>query len=178
MPTVDIPDKICPHCGGTRWIEYFIVKKSAKTGVIKTYTGRKCAKKNIEFGNKWRKNNIEHHRKVVRERIQNKRKTCVDFANKERERKRKYHQKYKEERKLYRKNWAILNPQKDLDYSKKNMKNQVNNLTDYYVSRTIIGRNCILKKNDIPQELIEMKRNQLLLTKKIKNNDKEEQHSN
>ena len=23
MPTIDIPDKICPHCGGTSWkIEY------------------------------------------------------------------------------------------------------------------------------------------------------------
>ena len=22
MPTIDIPDKICSHCGGIRWVTY------------------------------------------------------------------------------------------------------------------------------------------------------------
>lgn len=31
MPTVDIPDKICPHCGGTKW--YKRKHKKSKNGI-------------------------------------------------------------------------------------------------------------------------------------------------
>lgn len=172
MPTVDIPDKICSHCGGIRWIQYPIVKKSAKTGEIKTYTGLKCAKKNIESGDRWRKNNIEHYRKVARERIQNKRKTCIEFIKRDRERKKMYYKVHKEERDIYKKKWISLNHEKYLGYCNKNAKKQMENLTDYYVSRAVIGKKSILKRSDVTPEVIELKRKQLLLTRKIKNNGK------
>jgi hypothetical protein len=169
MPTVDIPEKICPHCDGTKWIIYKIVKKLATTGEIKTYNGFKCAKKNIQSGDKWRKNNAEHCKKVARERVKAKRKSCTVFADKDREHKKKYYHNHKEERTIYRKKWASLNPEKDRGYFAKNAKKNMENLSDYYVSRTIIGRNNILKKPDIPSDLIEIKRKQLTLIRKIKN---------
>jgi hypothetical protein len=65
---------------------------------------------------------------------------------------------------------------KDLD--KAHEKRRRENLYDSYVKYQIVKHKKVLSVKDIPQELVEMKRNQLLLTRKIKNNDKEEQHSN
>lgn len=167
MPTIDIPDKICPHCDGTRWVTYQRTKTLA-SGEKKTYTFHKCAKKNIEAGNKWRKTHIEHHRKTAREYVKARRKIDVKFADKEREKRRIYSKMHKEERKLYRKKWAKVNVERDRAYYRKSAKKQSANLTDYYVCRRVIDRDKLLK-NDIPQELIEIKRKQLLLTRQIKN---------
>jgi hypothetical protein len=41
-------------------------------------------------------------------------------------------------------------------------------LNSGYIRKLIIGHNNILKKNDIPQELIELKRVQLMITRELK----------
>jgi len=170
MPTIDIRDKICPHCGGIRWVTYERAKFLA-SGERKIYTFYICAKKNTENGSKWRKTHREHHRKTAREYVKLRRKTDSKFADKEREKARVYQITHKEERRLYRKKWAEVNIEKDKSYYKKSAKKQSDNLTNYYVRRRIIGRDKLLK-DDIPQELVEIKRKQLLLTRQIKNNVK------
>lgn len=55
MPTIDIPDKICSHCGGTKWrIEQY---KTLKKGVVKRY---RCAKEHSERTKKWYNSHLDH----------------------------------------------------------------------------------------------------------------------
>lgn len=115
MPTIDIPDKICPHCGGTKWYAF----KQNK------YTKYNCSLKKKE-------NLLNYHK---------------------------------------------LNPEKSKIYKRKTNRKKCIRLTNSYIKELII-QNTNLSFNDVPQELVEIKRNQLLLKHKIKNNDKEEQHSN
>jgi hypothetical protein len=174
MPTIDIPDKICSHCGGIKWVVYQKTRTLA-SGEKKTYTNYKCAKKNLEHGAKWRDLHKEQHRKNAREYVKLRIKTDPKFASKEREKKKIYYKEHKEERQLYRKEWAKANIEKDRAYYRKSMKKQVENLTDYYIRRRVIGRDKLFK-DDIPKELVEIKRKELLLTRQIKNNGKSNQH--
>jgi len=57
MPTIDIPDKICPHCGGIRWKSEY--RKLAKGNKVLIY---RCAVRAMERSNKWKKNNPENVR--------------------------------------------------------------------------------------------------------------------
>lgn len=51
MATIDIPDKICPHCGGIRWVEMkYKRKRTTKVGVY-----YHCAKKLNENTKKYHK---------------------------------------------------------------------------------------------------------------------------
>jgi hypothetical protein len=65
---------------------------------------------------------------------------------------------------------------KHLDKLHENRRRE--NLYDSYVKYQIVKHKKVLSVKDIPQELVEMKRNQLLLKRKIKNNDNKEEHSN
>jgi hypothetical protein len=109
MPTIDIPDKICTHCGGTMWYTF----KQGK--YIKYYCFLKKEENLINF--------------------------------------------YK------------LNPEKRKVYKKKCDRQKSVRLTNTYLKELII-QYTDLSFNDIPQELIEIKRKQLLLIRQIKNNVK------
>jgi len=175
MPTIDIHDKICPHCGGIRWVTYKRIKTLA-SGDKKTYICYICAKKNIENGNKWRKNHVEEFKKTAREYVKLRRKIDFKFAEKERQKNKVYHKQNSKERQLYRKKWANSNVEKNRAYSRISSKKQIINLTDYYVCKRIINKDKLFKE-DIPQDLIELKRKQLILTRQIKNNGKKQQSS-
>jgi hypothetical protein len=107
MPTIDIPDKICPHCGGTKWylFTYHKYKKSV------------CSLKKYEIYLKFKS----------------------------------------------------LNPNKVKLYKKKVDKQKKFRLTNTYIKELIIQYTNLSFK-DIPQELIELKRKQLLLKRKSKQN--------
>lgn len=52
MPTIDIPGKICPHCGGVRWkIEY--QKKPTKADPNKRIIRYRCSVKGDERSKRW-----------------------------------------------------------------------------------------------------------------------------
>lgn len=56
MPTIDIPDKICPHCGDTRWrIEYR--KKPTRANPDNKVIRYRCPIKNDERSSNWHKRN-------------------------------------------------------------------------------------------------------------------------
>lgn len=85
MPTIDIPDKICSHCGGTKWkTEY---RKSAKDPEIKTLVYR-CSKKGDERNYKWKHNNPEKAREHNIKSCRNRRANGYYKSEKERERNR------------------------------------------------------------------------------------------
>jgi hypothetical protein len=125
MPTVTIPDKICSHCGGNKWI--FDPKKN-------TY---RCSKKATESVMKWRKNNQE-----------------------------KWSSYQKQLDEIY----------KNSDYRKTQFKNysksRVNLLTDAYIKDRLYSElDRQFTFSEIPQDLIELKRKQILLTRQIRNHE-------
>lgn len=64
MPTIDIPDKICPHCGGTSWRteKYNTLKK----GVVIRY---RCAEEHKERSKRYYNSHIDDIRIYSSERI-------------------------------------------------------------------------------------------------------------
>lgn len=52
MPTINIPDKICPHCGGTRWYKFL------QNGYSKYY----CKKKKDIYLKDWHNENPNKHK--------------------------------------------------------------------------------------------------------------------
>lgn len=65
MPTIDIPDKICPHCGGTKWWTK-IDKRLNKNGVLKEYVSHTCSKIKSEMDKRFISNNPESRKKIYR----------------------------------------------------------------------------------------------------------------
>jgi hypothetical protein len=74
MPTIDIPDKICPHCGGTRW-NLMKSKYTKKDGTISVTTFYTCYKKRYDTSNKTKANNPEKYRAINKKASSKRRKT-------------------------------------------------------------------------------------------------------
>lgn len=135
MPTIDISDKICSHCGGIKWK---IEKEKRKYGIRTRY---RCAKRVAERIRKWRSKNPE--------KISNYGKS---------ENRKKY-------KKLYCQSESYKSKQRQRFHDGKK------NLTDRYVKHLICHENE-LSQSDVPQELIKLKRKQLLLIRQNKKNGK------
>ena len=167
MPTIDIPDKICSHCGGTKW--YYSSKKP----------NHKCKKLINEQWNNWRNSNVEHFRKQRRDYYHTKvdkvkyYKRCREAILKDPERSRQYKLKYytSEKGKNNLKQYRTLNAEKVTQWKKNQKIKSIEILSDNYIKELII-QHTELSFSDIPQPLIELKRKQLLLKRQIKNNDK------
>ena len=74
MATIEIPDRICPHCGGIKWkTEYR--KKPTKANPDKKVIRYRCVKKGNERSAKWQLNNPdkvkEHSNRYKKERRAN-----------------------------------------------------------------------------------------------------------
>lgn len=140
MATIEIPDKVCSHCGGTRWrTEY---KKLAKGNRVLIY---RCAVSAIERSNKWKRNNPENVREHNITSCRKRRQNGYYKTPKERER------------------------------SRLRSVREAAELCDNYIYKTIFASPDLkdISRSDIPKEVIEIKRKQLLLTRQIKNNGKD-----
>lgn len=140
MPTIDIPDKICKHCGGTKW--YFSNVKShilycfllRKETVKASYEKHKSdpyiiASKKARL-RKWKDNNREHIRAYE-----------IDYNKKSNVK---------------------------LECRRRSAKKMIDNLEDQYIKSLLIAKSPVkLSKKDIPQKLIELERSQLLLKRKL-----------
>jgi hypothetical protein len=143
MPTIDIPDKICSHCGGTKWY-----KRNLKSNYFV------CYKKLQETHKKY----YIHHQEECKTRTINNWNKIKNIPG------------IKEKASISRIKWGHKNPDKIKIYKKNNYEKIRENLEDPYVKRLIIQYTS-LKLKDIPQELIELKRKKLLLTRKSKQKD-------
>jgi len=135
MATIDIPDKICPHCGGIRWrIEH---KTLAAGNKVEVY---RCAVRAIERSNKWK----SRHPENVREH---------NIKSCKRRREKGYFKTPKEQ-----------------ERNRIRTRKEAETLCDNYIQRLIFSSPDIedLKRSDIPQKLIDLKRKQLLLTRQLK----------
>ncbi len=64
MPTIDIPDKICSHCGGIRWV----IEKEKRPYYIRTRY--RCATKEKERHDLWVKKNLDKIKSYSRKKQQ------------------------------------------------------------------------------------------------------------
>jgi len=151
MPTIDIPDKICSHCGGTLWYN-----SNTRPTLI-------CILYKREQEKKLRTNNIESYRET---------------------RKKNYHSKLdKTSYYEYNKKYRLKHPDKVIGWYakynssekfrltiKRNKKNQKIDLQNCYVKWLLTKNNDLLFAKDINLELVDLKRKQLLLKRKSKQN--------
>jgi hypothetical protein len=163
MPTIDIPNKICPHCGGTKWFEYKAKYKD------KIYIKYSCLLKVKENHKQFKKNNPD---KVKDYRKKSHLKNREYYLIKSKNYNIIWYQKNKENVIKQSKKWKQSNLEKHKQIRKKMDKKASDNLSDRYV-KSILCDDTLLKHSDISQELIELKREQLLLKRQIKQNEKE-----
>jgi hypothetical protein len=167
MPTIDIPDKICPHCGGIKWYQHgnrywcYIRRNEKQKALFKN--------RNKEKYNDTRRLTNSYKEKLIKEKQKRQeyrkvnpviKKTPLTTA----QRSAKYYLKIKNNPKYKIKNVIRSN---------KHFKRNKEELNDKYI-KSILCSDPGLSFSDIPQELIELKRKQLILTRKIKNNGKDQ----
>lgn len=146
MLIIDIPDKICSHCGGTIWkIQY--IKKPIKDDPNRIKEYIHCAVRSQEMLNAWKEKNSDKLRKYwkVRSIEQNKIRKELGYW------------KTPKMRERFR-----LKAKKDCD-----------DLSNNYIINKIVQKHNVkdiikLNVSDIPQEMIEVKRKQLQLTRQIR----------
>ena len=140
MPVVTIPNKICSHCGGIEWL-------TSKDKRIKSGIAYICHVRKQEYHKKFKERHPDNA-KVKSIEYRNKVKHTEYYLTKTRERSRKWYEKNKKEAKEYNRLY-------------------IKQLTDNYVKQLIIARTP-LTITDIPQELIDLKRKELILTRQFK----------
>ena len=143
MPTIDIQDKICPHCGGIKWkIEHR--KKPTKADSDKKLIRYRCAKKGHERTERWRDKNPEK----VKEMEHRKTKKLSEMG--------------------------FYKTPEMMEYYRKKSNRESDTLANNFIYRMILNSSNMdgIKRSDIPQWLIEIKREQLLLTRQLRNNGK------
>lgn len=160
MPTIDIPDKICPHCGGTKWSLRTYNKLSSCGERYKTYICYQC--------------------ELIRCRIK-RRQYVINYPDKIKASSKKNYIKVKSNPVKYQKaleSTKKLKAEKRYTHLDKLYRNRsMNNLTDNYIKRLVI-QDSNLVYLDVTPELIELKRKQLILTRQIKNNGKDQSSNN
>ena len=175
MPTIDIPDKICLHCGGIRWVTYQRTKTLA-SGERKAYTFYTCSKKGYENGKKWRKTHIEHYRRTAKDYVKIKRKIDEAFRIKDRERKKDYYQENKERIDNYKKGWIARNIEKERAYGRKAAKKGSTNLSSNYLRSLLIQLG--VEKEDITDDILNKYKTYLLTFRQLKQIENEKETSN
>lgn len=160
MPTIDIPDKICPHCNGTRWyvIKHTNGKFHVKTCFYKLAERRKAFRatpKGKEFTNNYFKTpaGIKHREKYTKKESTKKLRAQLAINQYHRD-KNKDLEKIKERKRV-------------------SSRKSIQKLTDSVIKRYIAREYSYIEYSDVTPELIELKRKQLLLKRKIKQNGKE-----
>ncbi len=147
MPTIEIPDKICPHCNGTKW--YYHEKKN-------TYYCRNKQKE--EF--KTYANTPEGKAKLKASRDK------YRLKNKEKEKHyyKDYYEKNKEKYKIVCNKYHKTEKGKEALRRAKNKQSE--NLTDYYIVNNYyvnlyVSEGIKINRKDVTQELIDLQRNKI-----------------
>ena len=172
MPTIDIPDRVCPYCGGTRWGVYKTKDwRSEKFhNTLNYYTNYTCA-------------NISPTGCSTLKRLKyNPPKPPRQKVSKEhtRKRHREYHQKNKHKwisqtgevrnaynRRRYKSDLKFKEKVRDFE------KKYCLELADCYIKKLICQHEPLLDRKSITPELIKLKRKELLLKRQINTHGKD-----
>jgi hypothetical protein len=168
MPTVIIPDKICPHCGGDKWFQSSNKSRSKYKDKDKIFIRYICFILRTEGINRWKKNNPE---KVKAIKKAHKDKDPERTKKLESSYKRTYYQKYTDKLKAKVSKWQMANSERNKEIHTKALKKynrkHVDNLSEKYVKK-LITNYTPLKPSDINQELVELKRKSIKLQRQLK----------
>lgn len=165
MPTVDIPDKICPHCGGTRW-EVTVRKPS------NTFRYR-CKKQRTEYLNvlhkKWRAEGRVNYLTKVREKNRryyerNKEKISAEckrkrlqnaIANPRTRVRRKTDEEIRQARNRYNKKYidSIKGTEKYSQRIKRKDSNKRKNMAGSYLRKNLVYH-CGVPKEAITEDML------------------------
>lgn len=140
MATLIISDKICSHCGGNKWIIEYRKRPTKANPDNKTLRYR-CSVKSDERSKRWKFNNPDKVKKYV--------------------------QLPKPE--------GYWRTPKMKEHFRLKAKRESEQLTDSFVKNILLGKSGSLSRRtlsfkDIPQELVEIKRQSILLTRQTRNN--------
>lgn len=166
MPTVILPDKICPHCGGTRW--YAVNNKHYnKLGELREYTSYQCYARRRELENQDKLLNPQKYRDKSK-RSKDKVRHTEEYKSKNRERAISWYIKNREKAMAARKKYYTENLEKCKECLKKSSRLHVKKMGNSYLRELIVESTPGLSAKDIPIELVEIKRSQLTLTRQLK----------
>jgi hypothetical protein len=157
MPIINIPEKVCPHCNGTRWYS-----RTTKEGVLIEI----CAIKKDEYNKKWRVKFPEKANAICK-RSKDKYKDTDEYKRKNRERVAKWNKANPEKTKLKIKATVLRHKERYDEINRKTDKRLRETLHDCYMVRLIRGTTPKLYLPNIPKELIDLKRKQILLKRQI-----------
>ena len=162
MPIIEIPNKICSHCNGTKWYT-----RTTKDGVLIQV----CSVRKDEYNKKWRVKAPETYKSICI-RSKNKVKHTEEYKAKNLKRVKNYCKENREKVRLQGANTYSKHKQKYKEkYAervKERTKFNVETLSKNYVIALIRGQTRGLYSFEIPQELIDLKHKQLLLIRQIK----------
>ena len=173
--------KVCSTCKLELPLTDFYKSKSKKDGFYqecKTCNKKRLAKyrrdnkeKIAESSAKYRRDNKEKITSRAAKYYRDNPEKYSDYYKKNREKileiSIKYSQTHKKQISNYKTIYKRLNPEKSYDAVRKCHKKYVSECTDNYLIK-IIKRNTNLSPNKIPQDLIELKREQILLKRTCK----------
>lgn len=160
MAIVNLPDKICSHCNGSKW--HYCLKKSGfniKTGERYIYSYYRCVvllseqakQRHIDIMNNPERLEIKHKRNTRNQSMYRKR-----HPERVKEQKKEEYLKHKDTHRLRK---------------QKSDKKRRKELSDLYIIETIIHvKGSIIKKSDVSKELIEIQRKSIKLQRQIKQN--------
>ena len=159
MPTIDIPDRICSHCGGSKW--YATKHTNGKFHI------RTCFNKLVERRKAWRA--TEKGKLITNSYF----KTEKGKAQREKYTKKESTKKLRAKlalNKYYRD--KANNPEKLKEKKRISSQKERDNLTNCVIKRYIAKKGTFINYSDVTPELVELKRKQLLLKRKLKQNGK------
>jgi hypothetical protein len=159
MPRIIIPDKICSHCGGSRWDVKDYINRA---GNLKT--SYYCSAKRIENEAKRRLLNHEKIKNYQTNWAKTNYEKCLLAS-------RKSYQKNKAKRIAYAKLYCSNTSNKEKIRVQARLRTKL--LTEGTLKSMLRHQfnNPLLKTADIPQDLVELKRKQLTLIRQIRNNE-------
>jgi len=164
--------KKCSKCGEVKAVSEFYKDKYSKDGVRSSC--KECKKQYYKANNEKILGQKKQHYKANKKKIKKYNKQYQQ-ANKEKikEHRKQYYQANKEQIKEYNKQYYQANNEQIIEQKKQYDQDNINKLGDTYIKDIIRKQtNGMLKASDMPEELIELKRNNIILKRKIKDNAK------
>ena len=158
MPTVNIPDKICPHCGGTKWYFYAGYPRTCFNKLSERQKAWRATDKGKEFTNSYYKTEAG---KKHRDKYLNKESTMKLRAELAR-------QKYYRDK--------AINPDKVRASRKVKAAKERSKLTDSVVKRYAARDYNGISYSEVTPELIELTRTNILLKRVLRNEKRQEKH--
>jgi len=192
MPTIDIPDKICPHCGGIRWIVYS-EKAPTKDNPDKRRTKYTCWIKQLKRLSEARKRRYaalseDEKRKIQKERykthgpkqleIQKKKRKEYRLLNPILEKPKKSEEQKRLDHNLHIKNWYHLNKDKPefIKKIKEKSKKRETSLTTVCIYR-LFKKRLGIPKNDVTLDMLHKYKTYLLALRQLKQLENEEKNN-